>query len=78
MEILNNDCPLSIESIGFADFSKKNINDLNYLILPKGRTELINNIPAKPIEHIPNTKFSILNSGNSLHENLYVWLDEGK
>ena len=36
-------------SIGFADFSKKNINDLNYLILPKGRTELINNIPANVI-----------------------------
>ena len=36
-------------SIGFADFSKKNVNDLNYLILPKGRTELINNIPANVI-----------------------------
>ena len=36
-------------SIGFADFSQIKINDLNYLTLPKGRTELINNIPANVI-----------------------------
>ena len=36
-------------SIGFSDFSQSAINNLNYLNLPKGRTELINNIPANVI-----------------------------
>ena len=35
--------------IGFSDFSQSAINNLNYLNLPKGRTELINNIPANVI-----------------------------
>ena len=39
----------AICSIGFSDFSEVDTNNLNYLDLPKGRTELIKNIPANVI-----------------------------
>ena len=44
-----NNLIFAIESAGYETFSEENINNLNFLTLPKGRTELIPNISANVI-----------------------------
>ena len=39
----------AISSIGFSDFIENEINDLSYLTTPKGRAELIKNLPINVI-----------------------------
>ena len=49
MDFNINNLIFAIESAGYETFSEENINNLNFLTLPKGRTELIPNISANVI-----------------------------
>ena len=65
----------AICSIGFDEFSENEINDLSYLKLPKGRLELIQNIPANIIidyAHNEHSFHTVLSSLKEFFENLIV------
>ena len=65
----------AICSIGFDEFSENVINDLSYLKLPKGRLELIKNIPANIIvdyAHNEHSFHTVLSSLKEFFENLIV------
>ena len=65
----------AICSLGFDHFSENDINDLSFLKLPKGRVELIKNIPAKIIidyAHNSNAFKVLLNSVEKYFDNLVV------
>ena len=65
----------AICSIGFDEFSENEINDLSYLKLPKGRLELIQNIPANIIidyAHNPEGFLLFLSSLQDFFDNLVV------
>ena len=65
----------AICSIGFYDFSEKELNDLSFLKLPKGRSEYIQDIPAHVIidyAHNPEGFRFFLSSIKEYFENLII------
>jgi|TARA_E500000178_G_scaffold102277_2_gene101827 UDP-N-acetylmuramoyl-L-alanyl-D-glutamate--2,6-diaminopimelate ligase len=65
----------AICSLGFDHFSADDINDLSFLKLPKGRVELIKNIPANIIidyAHNSNAFKVLLNTVEKYFDNLVV------
>ena len=65
----------AITSIGFDNFFEDSINDLSFLRLPKGRAELIRNIPANILidyAHNEHAFETILSSIKKYFDNLVV------
>ena len=65
----------AICSLGFDHFSKNDINDLSFLKLPRGRVELMKNIPANIIidyAHNSDAFKMLLNSVKKYFDNLVV------
>ena len=65
----------AICSIGFDEFEENKINDLSFLKLPKGRSEVIENIPSNVIidyAHNPEAIHNFLSSIKDHYQNLIV------
>ena len=65
----------AICSIGFDDFEENKVNDLSFLKLPKGRSEVIKNIPSNVIidyAHNPEAIYNFLSSIKDYYKNLIV------
>ena len=70
----------AICSIGFDEFNENKINDLAFLKLPKGRSEVIQNIPSNVIidyAHNPEAINNFLSSIKDHYQNLIVVLGCG-